>query len=125
VEIPSKNLLEWAVAALSLALIGAILCFLAVDALATPAGAARIAAQVEAPIEHAGQLRLPVKVRNTSDQPVEQVIVAVTVEQLGAPPLETELTIAQLARGGTAEGEIIIPPGSGPAQARVLSYQIP
>jgi uncharacterized protein (TIGR02588 family) len=125
VAIPSKNWLEWMVAALSLALIGAILCFLAVDALATPAGAARIAAEVEAPIEHADQLRLPVKISNTSDQPVEQVIVAVTIEQPDGSLLETELTIDQLARGGTAEGEVIIPPGSGPAQARVLSYQIP
>jgi uncharacterized protein (TIGR02588 family) len=125
-SIPHKNALEWAVFALSLALVLGLAGFIGYEALGA-GGEAALAVELGEPVARGGRLEVPVTVHNRGDGAVEDVLVEVTVLLTGAPAERAELTVPLLAAGATEEGRVVVSAADPVerAEGNVLSYRLP
>lgn len=127
-SVPKKNLAEWAVFAVSLALVLGAVGFLVAQIAEAGDEPARIVVAVGAPDPRDGQLVVPLSVSNEGDGMAEDVRVEVTLERPDAGPETVEIGFARLARRELAEGEAVFADDGGEpgtVTARVLSYTLP
>ncbi len=115
-----KNALEWAVFAISLVLVLAVVGTLAVEATEDADGPPRLIVATEAPQSAPSGVRVPVTVRNDGAQTVASVVVEVTD---GAET--TEVTFAYVPRHSTRTGGAFFATPPGRLTARVVSYEAP
>ena len=114
--------LEWALLAVSLAAILAIVAGMVVSGLRGPGGPA----DLRVTIADAGELAsggrtLEVTVRNVGGTSAENVIVEVTVGDVTG-----EVNLDLVAKGDTESAGVVVPAGTtGPSHAEVVSYTNP
>lgn len=120
--IPKKNPLEWAVFAISLALLLSILGYLIYDSLQDEGTPAQISIELGQPESEGSLFRVPVTVTNNGDDSAADVEVGVTDGSQ-----ELSLTIALLPSRSTASGYVYFQkqPEPGSIAGRVLSYLEP
>lgn len=127
-SLPKKNIAEWAVFGLSLALVIAAVGFLISQLAEAGDEPARIMVEVGGAAPRDGLLVVPLRVSNEGDGMAEDVLVEVTLERPDASPETVEISFARLARREMAEGEAVFEDAGGaPGEvtARVLSYTLP
>lgn len=121
-----KNWLEWIVFGVSLALVAAVLGYLAYDG--ATAGDAPPAVEVRTgePVRRGESFVVPVTVTNRGDRTAEGVRVEVLLEG-GAAPERGEFTVPFLPRGARREAWVTFntDPAAGRLAPHVLGYEEP
>lgn len=119
-RLPQKNWLEWAVFAGGLAVILAVVGFLAYDALAGDEGPPRLAVDLGEAEARDGHFAVPVVVRNLSPRAVEQVAVEVVLRGAGRADERASFELDLLPRYGAERGEVVFT--GDPARGRLEGY---
>ena len=127
-SLPKKNVAEWAVFGVSLALVLAVVGFLAWQLGEAGDEPARIVVALGPPERRDGRLVAPITVSNEGDGVAEDVLVEVALERPDATPERVAISFPRLARRERAEGEAVFADeGGAPGElsAQVLSYTLP
>jgi uncharacterized protein (TIGR02588 family) len=125
---PKKNWLEWAVFALSLALVLSTLAYLAYDAATMTDAPPSIEVSTGEPQQRPHNFIVPVTLTNHGDQTAEGVVVEVVLESGGEEKERAEFAVAFLPRRSTREGWVAFqtdPRTVERTKARVLGYEKP
>lgn len=122
----TKNLLEWAVFAMSTVLILAVTACLVWFALRNELGPPRLDAKTGAPEVQAGWIHIPVRVSNSGHRVAANVRVVVS-GRLGAGIREGSFTIGFIPQGGTGEGVVTFQGEDVPVDLKceVIGYETP
>jgi uncharacterized protein (TIGR02588 family) len=126
-NMPRKNLLEWAVFGLSALLVAAVLVFLAYDGARGEQRPAQIRVELGAPEPRGDRLVLPVTLVNGGELSAELVTVAIVVRRDGQEDERATLTLDLLPGGSRREASVSLV-GSAPplsVEASVVSYLRP
>ena len=113
-----KNWLEWTVFAIGLALVSAVLGYLAQDALRTAAGPAVIEAHAGRPERRGGYYAIPVTVRNRGNQTAEGVLVEAVLDLRDGREERSQFRIEHLPTRSTRRGWVAFT--TDPSTAREL-----
>lgn len=127
-SLPKKNVAEWAVFGVSLALVLGVVGFLVWQIGEAGDEPARIVVALGPPERRDGRLIAPLTVSNEGDGVAEDIVVEVSLERPDATPERVEISFARLARRERAEGEAVFADeGGAPGElaAQVLSYTLP
>ncbi len=117
---PRKNALEWAVFALSLALVVGVVGFLGYRALQQGEAPPRFTIVFEAVEPQGSDFLLPVRVRNSGDVTAAQVLVEVTSgDETG------EMTLQYVPRHSERQGVVLFRNRPAAPTARVVGYERP
>ena len=121
-----KNLLEWTVFGVSVALIGLVVGLLLHEHLTTGDGPADIALTLGAPVAAGGRYAVPVEVRNGGDTTAEDVHVQVALTG-GGEEETSEVTLPYVPYRSQRRAWVTFSraPASGGLAARVLGYREP
>jgi uncharacterized protein (TIGR02588 family) len=119
-----KNALEWAVFALSLLLVGAVLSFLGYDALSGRQTPPRIEISLGEPMKAANRVLVPIRVENRGRTTAGGVEIEVT--RRGSDET-SHFSLSHLPRGGTRHGWVSFeaPLRKSDLDAQVLGYEAP
>ena len=122
-----KNWLEWAVFALSAALIVAVIGFLIYESAAIGNAPPDIHVQVGVPEPRSGYFAVPITATNNGDHTAEGVHIEVVLRPAGGKEESGEVEIQFLPRRGSREAWVTFKsdPRAGTLEARVLGYEKP
>jgi uncharacterized protein (TIGR02588 family) len=122
-----KNPLEWAVFAVSLAVVLATVGFLAWDAATADGSAPDLQVELGPPEARSGAFAVPVTVHNQGDQTAEGVHIEITLEIPGTPPETAEIEMAFVPRRSQREGWATFrrDPRQGRLAGRAAGYEKP
>ncbi len=124
-RVPRKNVLEWFVFAVSLALIGTLLAVLAWAALWQQDTTIRLEVTAETAYDRNGQFIVPVIVRNRGGAPAAGVQVEIIVS--GGDPLErgaVEIPYVPAQALRRAEVPVATDPANARVTARIVGYRL-
>lgn len=122
-----KNPLEWAVFAVSLAVVLATVGFLAWEAATADGSSPDLRVELGRPESRSGAFAVPVTVHNRGDQTAEGVHIEVTLETPGRPPETAEIEMAFVPRRSQREGWATFrqDPRQGRLAGRAVGYEKP
>lgn len=122
-----KNWLEWAVFAVSLALVASALVYLAYTGATLGSEPPSIEVRLGTPERRAHNFIVPVTAFNHGDETAEGITIEVVMESGGAEQERGELSIAFLPRRAKREGWVAFQqdPNTAQLKARVLGYERP
>ncbi len=103
-RVPEKNWLEWAVFALGILCIGAVVAFLAKDALQSAHAPAHVVVRLGQTEERAGQRHVPVTLLNSGGEAAAGVQVEVLLERDSEIVERARFVMDLIPRGATREG---------------------
>jgi len=121
----NKNLLEWTVFGVSVAIIGTVAGLLLHQHLTAGNRPAEIVLTVGQPVAAGQGYAVPIEVRNSGDTAAEDVQVSVTLQS--AEPEESDVTIPYVPYRSSRRGWVMFSraPGTARVEARVLGYREP
>lgn len=122
-----KNPLEWAVFAVSLAVVLATLGYLVYDAATVRDAKPDLRVELGRPEPRSGGFAVPVTVHNRGDETAEGVHVEVTLETPGAEPERAEYNVVFIPRQSRREGWVTFrsDPSKGRLTGRAMGYEKP
>jgi uncharacterized protein (TIGR02588 family) len=127
-NLPSKNLLEWAVFGISVVLVLAAVSMLSIEAITLGNNPPLLQVEPGAAEASADVLFVPLTITNTGDTAAEQVELAITVRQADGSEEEVTLHIELLPRMASEEHMIQLRPSAGAVESvswEVVGYQLP
>jgi uncharacterized protein (TIGR02588 family) len=117
-----KNVLEWAVFAVSLALIALTIGTLAVDSVTHRDGQPELTVTVAAPVARGDDVLLRLYVHNAGGGSAEKVRVRVESDD---PAVTGDLEIDFVPRSSTRDGFVVLPRSARGIRARVTGWVAP
>jgi len=121
----NKNLLEWTVFGVSVALIAVVAGLLLHQHFTTGDRPADLMVVIGQPVASGGGYAVPVDIRNGGDRSAEDVHVSITLP--GAEPEARDLTMPYVPYRSTRSGWVVFSrdPASARLEGRVLGYREP
>ena len=126
-NIPRKNILEWSVFALGLALVTAVLWFLIRTGFTVAHTPADPIAYAGEPVRTQDGYLLPVTLKNRGGSTAEEVGVEVTLAGASGEPETGEFSVPFLPRHATRSGSVVFQgdPAKGALTVRVTGFHTP
>ena len=122
-----KNVLEWIVFGASLAIVGTLVVYLAVQSVRQNETPPDIRIATGTPRQSSGGWMVPLVVHNAGEQTAEEVKIEVTLEANGRPIESADLMVAFLPHRSRREGWVVFrnDPARYQIRARAVGFEKP